>query len=143
MIMKAWSALRTSVAENVEAGVSRKNDRILGLLLSGVLGVIVARAYLVEGRFNSTLCMLIGTLLLISAFAPILMRPISIAWFTLAGVLHFVMNPLILGVIFFAVFTPFGLVKRVCSRKKNAGSKSYWIQREPPGPEPAQLKHQF
>jgi hypothetical protein len=63
-------------------------------------------------------------------------------------VLHRVVSPLVLGVIFFAVFTPFGLVMRwsgrdSMKRRCEPQARSYWIRRDPPGPPPESLRDQF
>ena len=55
---------------------------------------------------------------------------------------------LLLGVMFFVVLTPMGLIMRALGKDplrlrmdRNAGS--YWIDRRPPGPAPDTLNNQF
>jgi len=61
--------------------------------------------------------------------------------------LHKVINPIVMGGIFFVVLTPVALVMRIAgrdvlSRKLDQEAKSYWIEREP-GPTPESIKQQF
>jgi hypothetical protein len=44
--------------------------------------------------------------------APKLLAPLNRAWSALGALLHAVVNPLVLGVLFYLVFTPFGWVLR-------------------------------
>lgn len=81
-------------------------------------------------------------------FFPALLKPLAKIWMKIGLLLHKVMNPLILGVVFFLVFTPFGLLLRAFGMKflklgweKNA--KSYWVDRSPPGPDQLSFKNQF
>jgi hypothetical protein len=50
-----------------------------------------------------------------------------------------VVSPVVLGVIFFAVFTPTGYLMRLFKRdamcrKWDPAAPTYWVKREPPGP---------
>ena len=59
-----------------------------------------------------------------------------------------VMNPLVLGLLFFVTIMPIGLVMRAFGKdflrlKLDRNAKSYWIEREPPGPPPQSMRNQF
>lgn len=61
---------------------------------------------------------------------------------------HRVVNPFVLALLFFATIVPMGLVMRAFGRdalrlKLDKNATSYWILREPPGPSPETMKHQF
>ncbi|MBT6272654.1 MAG: hypothetical protein HOI95_00790 [Chromatiales bacterium] len=58
------------------------------------------------------------------------------------------MNPLILGLVYFGVFTPFGVVMRLFGwdsmrREWQPEADSYWLERDPKGPAPDSMKFQF
>jgi hypothetical protein len=62
--------------------------------------------------------------------------------------LHRIVSPLILGVMFFAVFTPIGLWMRLIGKRPldlacDDKADSYWIERRPPGPPPGSFDRQF
>lgn len=67
------------------------------------------------------------------------LTPLNRAWMKLGELMGRVVSPLVLGLIFFCVFAPVGIVMRVCGRdamcrRFDAQARSYWRNREPPGP---------
>jgi site-specific recombinase len=86
--------------------------------------------------------------LLVALAAPGLLRPLNRAWMAFAGLLHKVTSPIILGVMFFVLFTPVGLVMRLrrrdlMRRQFDRKADSYWIPRVPPGPPGPTLRNQY
>ena len=86
--------------------------------------------------------------LLASLIVPNCLTPLNRAWFALGKLLHAVMSPFVMGVVFFAVVTPTAALRRMIGRevvslKFDPSAKSYWIMRKPPGPEPQSIKNQF
>jgi hypothetical protein len=80
--------------------------------------------------------------------APRLLAPLNLLWFRLGELLHRIVSPIALGVIFFGVITPFALVMRLFGRdalllRKRSARPSYWVRREPPGPPPDSFGNQF
>ena len=76
------------------------------------------------------------------------LAPLNRAWMKLGELLGRVVSPLVLGVIYFAVFTPFGLVMRVFGRdalcrRFDAAARSYWVKRDPPGPSEGSFRDMF
>ena len=74
--------------------------------------------------------------------------PLNRAWMRFGMLLNAVVSPIVLGILFFVVFTPVGLLMRVLHRDPmrrtwDAGARSYWIPRDPPGPSPESLRDQF
>ena len=58
------------------------------------------------------------------------------------------MNPVIMTILFFVVFTPIGFIARVMGKdpmglKPARELKSHWRMRQPPGPEPKTMSNQF
>ena len=63
-----------------------------------------------------------------------LLSPLNKIWFNFGKLLSKIITPLIMGVIFFLVVTPIGLIMRVLGKdilslKYNENSKSYWIEK--------------
>ena len=74
-------------------------------------------------------------------FAPALLRPLNRVWFLFGMILHKVVNPLVMGLLFYATITPMAFVMRLMGkdplrRRFDPEAKSYWIERRPAGPEP-------
>lgn len=80
--------------------------------------------------------------------APSVLAPLNRVWLKIGLALHKVMTPLIMGLLFFLVVTPIGLIMRATGKdilrlKRSPEEKSYWIDRTPPGPAPDTMKNQF
>jgi hypothetical protein len=78
---------------------------------------------------------------------PQLLHPLNRAWLALGRLLHRVVGPLVMGMVFFTVVTPTGWIMRLrgkdlLSLKRRPDLKSYWITREP-SPELQSMKNQF
>ncbi len=77
----------------------------------------------------------IGILILLPGlFWPKILEPIYKVWMTFALLLGFVMNHLILAMMFYVVITPIGIVKRMIKKDPlqislNRAIESYWIKR--------------
>jgi hypothetical protein len=76
------------------------------------------------------------------------LAPFNRAWMKLAEVLHRVVSPVVLGLIFFGLFTPVALAMRALgrdalNRRYQAQLPSYWIRRDPPGPRDDSFRDMF
>lgn len=84
----------------------------------------------------------------LSFFAPRLLRPLNLAWFRFGLLLHQIVSPLVLAILFFLAVTPTGLIMRLCGKdilrlQRDPAVGSYWLTRDPPGPAPETMKNQF
>ncbi len=72
--------------------------------------------------------------------APPILAPLNLVWFRFGLLLHAVINPLIMGAMFFVVITPIGIIMRVLGKRPiplrpDRAASSYWRSRgEQPGP---------
>ena len=74
-----------------------------------------------------------------------LLNPLNKIWFNFGILLGKMISPLVMGIIFFLVVTPIGVIMRVfgkdiLSLKYNKKNKSYWIEKI--GPK-SKMKNQF
>ena len=79
---------------------------------------------------------------------PSLLGPLNRAWFKFGLLLGQIVNPVILGLVFFLVVTPIGISRRLLGKdslhlKPKPNLKSYWIDRNPAGPKPGSMTKQF
>ena len=79
---------------------------------------------------------------------PGILRPLNWLWFRFGLLLHSVVNPVIMGVVFYVAVLPTGLVMRALGKdllrlKFEPDRDTYWIARQPPGPAPETMKDQF
>lgn len=90
-----------------------------------------------------------GAFLLISFVAPGILKPLNIVWMKFGALLNKIVSPIMLGAIYFIVITPVALFFKVTGRdelkrKYDKALKTYWISREPPGPDgPSSFPRQF
>ena len=59
-----------------------------------------------------------------------------------------VVSPVVLGAIFFGVFTPAAAIMRLArrdamGRRFDAAARSYWVKRDPPGPAETSFRDLF
>ena len=90
-----------------------------------------------------------AALFLVIAYTyPKVLAPLNLLWMKFGLLLHKIVTPVILGLLFFVTITPIGLLARACGKdflrlRLDRGAKSYWIERTPPGPPPQSMKNQF
>ncbi len=76
--------------------------------------------------------------------APRWLRPVFVAWMTLAFPIGWVVSHVLLGLVFFGLFLPVGLVMRLAGRdplmlRRRSDISSYWL----PKPAPADVRQYF
>ena len=80
--------------------------------------------------------------------APRVLRPLNRAWYALGLLLHHVVNPVVMAVMFYGAILPMALLLRALDKdilrlKREPQAASYWIPREPPAPAPGSMSKQF
>ena len=83
-----------------------------------VWSIFVAIIFLILGLMNSKL-----------------LTPLNILWFKFGKLLGFIIAPIVMGIVFFVVITPTGLIMKIIGKdllnnKYNNKIKSYWINRD-------------
>ena len=131
--------------------VKGSSDRAFGLTVGGILAVIG----LIRGLFGTGLdlwaIVLMGVgsaLVALGLVAASTLAPLNRAWTKLGLVLFKVVNPVVLFLIFILTVVPTGLIMRWMGRdplrlRRDPTAASYWIERQPPGPNAEGLRNQF
>ena len=92
-----------------------------------IWSVIISIIFLVLGLFNSKI-----------------LTPLNKLWFKFGIFLGKIISPVVMGIIFFLVVTPIGLLMRLLGKDlinlKYNNNKSYWIEKK--GPK-SKMKNQF
>jgi len=93
---------------------------------------------------------LVGGVLLmaVALMRPRWLGPLNKVWFQLGLLLHRIVNPVVLGLVFVLSVIPVGLLMRLfgkdpLQRKFEPDRESYWMRRDPPGPDADSLPRQF
>ena len=79
---------------------------------------------------------------------PLVLAPLNRLWLRFGLLLNSITNPLLMGLLFYGIITPFGLIMRLLGKdllrlRFDPSAESYWIERVPPGPAPETIKNQF
>ena len=133
-----------------EEEVPGSSDRSFGLVMAAFFA-IVAVAPLVQGSLAAIRWWAVGiaaAFLALALLRPAVLRPLNRLWLKLGLLLAKIVSPVVLALLFYVTVTPVGLLMRAAGKdplrlRRNAGAASYWIAREPPGPAPQSMKHQF
>jgi membrane protein implicated in regulation of membrane protease activity len=78
-----------------------------------VLGPLLAVLYFKDGH---ALILAALVLILLTIVMPMVFYPFAVVWFGLAKFLAGVVPPVVLGILFFVMVTPLGLVRRMLGR---------------------------
>ena len=118
------------------------------MVFAGVFAVIGLFRLIYGGAIRPWALIIALAFLVVALAAPRLLGPLNRIWFRFGLLLHRVINPLILGLIFFLIFTPLGAITRWAGGKLltlgyDSSAKSYWERRNPPGPDPESIRNQF
>jgi Saxitoxin biosynthesis operon protein SxtJ len=131
-----------------EEAVTGSSDRGFGFVFAGFFALVaIVRWWKAQGGAGWFAAAALA-MLLIALIRPSLLAPFNRLWTKLALLLSRIMNPVIMGILFFLVVAPIGLLMRVFGKRPLAleldpTAKSYWIERNPPGPLPGSMKNQF
>lgn len=124
------------------------SNRKFGLVLAGVCGVIGIWLWIKTGRFAILPWAAGAGLVGVSLFVPSSLQLFNRAWMKLGELLHRAVSPLVLGLMFFGVITPLGIVLRLIRKRPidvefDCNAVSYWKPRDQSGPTDESLRNQF
>ena len=92
--------------------VKPPSERSLGITFA-VVFAIVGLAPLIHGGTIRLWSLVVSLLFLVLSFvAPSMLRPLNLIWFRFGLLLHRVVNPVVLGAMFFVVITPMAFFLR-------------------------------
>ena len=127
---------------------SGSSDRAFGFLFATVCTAIAVFAGW-EGRSSALWWSIAATVfLLLAVFAAPLLGPSNRAWRWLSMQLSWIVTPVVMGVLFFAVLTPVAVLMRwagkdVLRLRPDPAQASYWLARPSGGQRPTSMTNQF
>lgn len=139
---------RGSVVRSDESGVTNAQARKSALVVAAVLLAISAWNFY-RGRTNVVIILAsIGAALIIAGlFIPVAARAFHKGWMRLAVALGYVNSRVLLTLMYYLVFTPYGLVSRLVGRdplrRRGAGGGSHWVERKRTRQEREQFERLF
>lgn len=128
--------------------VRSSSDRAFGLVFA-VLFALIALWPLWRGMAPRWWSLGLAAAFLGAALlAPRALAPLNRLWFRLGLLLHAVVNPVVMALVFFTTVTPIALIMRAMGKdplrlRRDQDARTYWIERRPPGPMPDTMPRQF
>jgi Saxitoxin biosynthesis operon protein SxtJ len=142
------------MTQTIHEGYSRNetviggSDRSFGIVMTAAFAVMSVLNWWHEGR---SWCWTGGIAVLFLAaalFYPAALKPLNQLWLKFGRLLHKVVNPIVMPLVFSGTVSPTGIIMRALGKdplrlKRQPEANSYWIERRPPGPTPESMKDQF
>jgi predicted membrane metal-binding protein len=124
------------------------SDRAFGLVFTAVFLIIGALPLLKGAPPRLWSFGVAAVILIVALLAPRVLAPFNRVWTKFGLLLNAVVSPVVMGLLFFLVIMPIGALMRALGKKPlhlqvKRDAKSYWIERQPPGPAPDTMKNQF
>lgn len=123
--------------EEIKDIKSEKKDlRNFGLVIGIALGLLSGLLWWKGRDTYSIFAIIASAFILLGLLLPSVLKPLQKAWMTLAVIMGWIMTRIILGILFYLVFTGIGGISRLFGKqfldlKIDPSIKSYWIKREP------------
>jgi hypothetical protein len=131
-----------------EDAVEMSSDRSFGLIVGGVSALIGAIGFFRDSPhwiwWSGAAALLLGAALV----APGVLGPLNRLWTRFGLLLAAIVSPVVLAMLFYLCITPVAMLMRWVGKdplrlRLHPEAESYWIRRDPAGPEPDTLKNQY
>ncbi len=124
------------------------SNRSFGFVFTVVFALLAGYAWTTESEQYIVALGFSGLFFILACLAQNVLAPLNQLWFRFGQLLHKIVSPIIMGVIFFLCILPIGLLMRLFGKRPlslnfDKSAKSYWVHRTPPSPEPESMKRQF
>jgi len=124
------------------------SDRAFGLVFAVLFAIIAFFPVIKDEPVRLWALGICAVFLLVALIRPALLQPLNKIWFQFGLGLHKIMSPVIMAVLFIIAIVPVALIFKIIGkdplfRKFDKTAETYWITRDPPGPDPEHMKQQF
>lgn len=125
------------------------SDRAFGITFSVVFFLVAGVQLWNHREAGAWVFVAAGAAFMAIAWAkPDILHPLNTAWTRLGLLLYKVVNPIVIAAIFALAIIPVGMTMRIFGKDplrlaRDRAAASYWIPRDPPGPDPRNMTNQF
>ena len=128
--------------------IKGSSDRSFGLVFTVVFALVGLWPVFFGNAARPWALGIAAVFLIVALARPALLAPLNTLWLKFGLLLSRVVNPIVIGLLFYSTVTPIGLVMRLLGKdplrlRFEPAATSYWIERDPPGPPPESMKNQF
>jgi hypothetical protein len=126
----------TRIAPPPEDEAIATAPRSFGILAAAVLAAVALLPLWRGGQPRSWAGALSMLVLAVAIVRPAILGPANRVWLTVGVVLHRIVSPIVLAVVFFAAVTPFAVIARLVSpsllrrMQPDANRSTYWMPRQ-------------
>ena len=142
--MTRFATHETFLPEKVTPG----SERSFGIVMAVVFALVAAFNWYYGGRAWPWLGVVAALFAAGALIYPVVLKPLNWIWFKFGLLLHAIISPIVMCLLFYVAVWPTGLIMRALGKdplrlKREPKSSTYWIAREPRGPKPETMKDQF
>ena len=124
------------------------SNQKFGFFFSAIFFILSVYQWVTHKNIAAVLFLILFLFTIFSTLiSPTRLEPFNKAWFRFGEILGRIVNPLVMGVIFFIILTPLAVALRLAGRDilliKRRNAMTYWIDRDPVGPAADSYKAQF
>jgi Saxitoxin biosynthesis operon protein SxtJ len=145
-----WIPVTMSAIEDLkrEEDVEIGSDRSFGIVFFVVFLIIGLWPLMKHGTVRWWALAIAAAFLVIALVVPKILAPLNRVWMKFGLLLAAIISPIFLGILFYLVFMPMGLLIRLFGKdplklQLDREARSYWVDRDPPGPPPGSITNQF
>jgi len=111
-------------------------NRTFGLIFAAIFLVIALLPVIFGGDARKWALLMAAAFSVPAILFPKILTPLNLLWAKFGLLMHKIVNPILMGLIFFIAVLPTGLIMRLLGkdsmqRKLDPDTTSYWIEREP------------
>ena len=131
-----------------DEAITAGSDRSFGIVMAGGFSVVALLNGWHGGKVGPLMVGIAVLFLAAALLYPAVLNSFNRAWLKFGLLLHRLVSPIVMGLVFFGTVLPTGLIMRAMGKdllrlKQQPDTESYWIVRQPPGPAPETMKDQF
>ena len=124
------------------------SNKKIGIFFFIILTILSVVLFIYDYPLISVITLATGLIsLTLSYLKPDLLLPVNKAWMTLGYLLGYIVSPIVIGSIFFVIFTPISIFLKIIGRDElkllNKNSDSYWRKRQLNKDSQTSFKNQF
>ncbi|MGC2518212.1 MAG: SxtJ family membrane protein [Burkholderiales bacterium] len=128
--------------------VKASSNRSFGWVFTAFFLIIAVWPFVSGGMVRWWSLSVAAAFALVTLAAPTLLALPNRLWLRFGLLLNRIISPVALAILFYVAVTPVGALMRMLGKdslrlRRDGSEASYWIKREPPGPKPDSLNHQF